>query len=100
LGDLYYEITKQPAYIKEYRLRDLQIVAGCFEKAEYVNMKDFVAAFNNLLSRGQIKYLILKLEEEKLIETIGSGRSTRYKLNNSINVERNITEQFVEQLSK
>ena len=33
LGDLYYEITKQPAYIKEYRLRDLQIVAGCFEKA-------------------------------------------------------------------
>ncbi|GHT44174.1 hypothetical protein AGMMS49965_19360 [Bacteroidia bacterium] len=100
LGDLYYEITKQPAYIKEYRLRDLQIVAGCFEKAEYVNMKDFVIAFNNLLSRGQIKYLILKLEEEKLIETIGSGRSTRYKIDNSINVERNITEQFVEQLAK
>ena len=30
LGDLYYEITRQPAYIKEYRVRDLQIIAGCF----------------------------------------------------------------------
>jgi ATP-dependent DNA helicase RecG len=100
LGDLYYEIAKQPAYIKEYRLRDLQIVANCFEAAEFVNMKDFVIAFNNQLSRGQIRYLILKLEEEKLINTIGKGRSTHYKLSNYINIERSISQQFVELLSK
>jgi ATP-dependent DNA helicase RecG len=100
LGDLYYEITKQPAYIKEYRLRDLQIVAGCFEKAKEVIMKDFVNAFNNQLSRGQIKYLILKLEEEKLIEQVGTGRTTLYRLNEDIDNTQNITSQFIERLSK
>lgn len=100
LGDLYYEVAKQPAYIKEYRARDLQIVAGCFEKAKEVIMKDFVVAFNNQLSRGQIKYLILKLEEEKLITQIGEGRTTRYRLNDNIDTKQNITIQFVELLSK
>ena len=58
LGDLYYEITKQPAYIKEYRIKDLQIIAGCFERAKEVSMKDFVDAFDKLLTREQIKILI------------------------------------------
>jgi DNA-binding PadR family transcriptional regulator len=100
LGDLYYEITKQPAYIKEYRLRDLQVVAGCFEKKKEVIMKDFVNAFNNQLSRGQIKYLILKLEEEKLIKQVGTGRTTLYRLNEKIDNIQNITSQFIERLSK
>ena len=36
LGDLYYEFAQEPAYIKEYRTRDLKIVAECFEKAAKV----------------------------------------------------------------
>jgi ATP-dependent DNA helicase RecG len=99
LGDLYYEIAKQPAYIKEYRIKDLQIVAGCFEKVKGVYMKDFVDAFNNQLSRGQIKYLILKLEEEKLIIKSGLGRWTQYCLDKSIDEEKNIAAQFIEKLS-
>jgi ATP-dependent DNA helicase RecG len=96
LGDLYYEIAKQPAYIKEYRVRDLQVIAGCFEKAKEVSMKDFVAAFENQLSRGQIKYLILKLEDDKLIEKKGGGRSIKYHLNSNINERGDIARQFVE----
>jgi ATP-dependent DNA helicase RecG len=94
LGDLYYEIAKQPAYIKEYRARDLQIVAGCFEKANEVSMKDFVSAFDNQLSRGQIKYLILKLEEEGLIIKEGIGRWSFYKLSDKIDNQQNILIQF------
>ncbi|MDR1896325.1 MAG: putative DNA binding domain-containing protein [Prevotellaceae bacterium] len=94
LGDLYYEIAKQPAYIKEYRLRDLQIVAGCFEKAEKVSMKEFVDAFENQLTRGQIKYLILKLEEEGLIVKEGLGRWAIYKLSGKIDIRQNILQQF------
>ncbi|GHT08064.1 hypothetical protein AGMMS49525_17260 [Bacteroidia bacterium] len=94
LGDLYYEITKQPAYIKEYRLRDLQIVAGCFEKAKEISMKDFVDAFENLLTRGQIKYLILKLEEDGLIVKEGLGRWAVYKLSEKIDIRQNILQQF------
>jgi hypothetical protein len=99
LGDLYYEIAKQPAYVKEYRVRDLQVIAGCFEDAKEVSMKDFVDAFGNQLSRGQIKYLILKLEEEKLIIKSGLGRWTQYCLVNSIDTRKNIVAQFIEKLS-
>jgi ATP-dependent DNA helicase RecG len=98
LGDLYYEITKQPAYIKEYRLKDLQIVAGCFEKAKEVSMKDFVEAFDNLLTREQIRYLISKLEDDLLISKDGNGRWTRYRVNQQINDYQNILEQFVSML--
>ena len=94
LGDLYYEIAKQPAYIKEYRAKDLQIVAGCFEKAKEVSMKEFVDIFDRQLSRGQIKYLILKLEEEGLIVKEGLGRWSVYKLSEKIDKEKNIMTQF------
>jgi ATP-dependent DNA helicase RecG len=101
LDDLYYEIAKQPAYIKEYRARDLQIVASCFEKAKEVYMKDFVDAFDNQLSRGQIKFLILKLEAGKLLTKIKAQKYTHYILNDEIiNVQHNIYTQFIEILSK
>ncbi|GHT39135.1 hypothetical protein FACS189437_01650 [Bacteroidia bacterium] len=94
LGDLYYEIAQQPAYIKEYRLRDLQIVAGYFEKVKEVSMKDFVDAFGNLLTREQIKSLVYKLENDGLIVTEGIGRWTIYKLADKIDNKQNILKQF------
>ena len=101
LGDLYYEIAKQPAYIKEYRARDLQIVAGCFEKAKEVSMKDFVEAFDNQLSREQVRHLITKLETEKLLIVIKAQKYTRYVLNHEIiNSNENIYNQFVKRLSE
>jgi hypothetical protein len=100
LGDLYYEITRQPAYIKEYRLRDLQIVAGCFEKKKEVFMKDFVDAFHNQLSRAQVKFLILKLETDKLLTKIKAQKYTHYILNEKMSMQRNVYEQFVENLSE
>ena len=94
LGDLYYEIAKQPAYIKDYRAKDLQIVAGCFEKTTEVSMKEFVNAFDNLLTREQIKTLIYKLENEGLIITSGKGRWTIYKLSEKIDDRQSIFKQF------
>jgi ATP-dependent DNA helicase RecG len=94
LGDLYYEFAEQPAYIKEYRVNDLQIVAGCFDKAKEVSMKDFVKAFDNLLTREQIKSLIYKLENDGLIITKGQGRWTIYKLSEKIDAGQNILKQF------
>ena len=102
LGDLYYEITRQPAYIKEYRVRDLQIVAGCFEKATDISMKNFVDAFDNLLTREQVKTLIYKLEEEGLVIKKGGGRSVKYNLEKNIkkeHKENNVFRHFIEILS-
>lgn len=100
LGDLYYEIAQQPAYIKEYRVRDLQIIAGCFEKTEKVSMKDFVEAFDKLLTREQIRYLISKLEDDKLIERKGGGRSIKYSLSEGNTKVKGIFGHFMAELSK
>jgi ATP-dependent DNA helicase RecG len=100
LGDLYYEIIKQPAYIKEYRVLDLHIIAKCFDKTKEVSMKEFVDAFGNLLSREQIRYLVSKLEKEKLIERKGGGRSVKYNLGDGFNVEQSIVEQFIDRVSQ
>ena len=94
LGDMYYEIAQQSAYIKDYRTIDLQIVARCFEKAKEVSMKDFVEAFDKLLTREQIRYLISKIEEDSLISKEGNGRWTKYFVNQRIDNKRNIFEQF------
>ena len=61
-------------------------------------MKIFVDAFGKLLSRGQIKYLIIKLENDKLIEHTGTGRNTLYCLNKGIDTKQDIIVQFVEHL--
>jgi hypothetical protein len=74
-------------------------VAGCFEKTKGVLMKNFVEAFENLLTREQIKSLIYKLEGEKLVEKTGGGRSIKYILNKTLHLESNIFEQFTEELS-
>ena len=98
LGDLYYEIAKQPAYIKEYRVRDLQIIASCFEKFKEVSMRNFVEAFENQLTRGQIKYIISKLENEMLIKKMGGGRSIKYQINKKVEENKNITQVFIESI--
>jgi len=100
LGDLYYEIAKQSAYIKEYRVKDLQIVASCFERAKEVSMKDFVNAFDNQLSREQVRYLVSKLEENQLIERLGRGRSIKYRLNKNKDIKKTVFEYFNEKLSE
>jgi len=100
LSDLYYEITKQPAYIKDYRVSDLQIVADCFEKSKEVSMKNFVDAFDEILTREQIKALIYKLESEELLTKIKAQKYTRYMLNNKkIDIQQDIYRQIIEQLS-
>jgi hypothetical protein len=79
----------------------LQIVAGCFEKKKEVSMKSFVEAFGNLLTREQIKSLIYKLEDEKLLIKIKANKYTHYILNKeNIDIQYNIYGQFIEKLSE
>ena len=71
-----------------------------FKEAKEVSMKDFVDAFNNQLTREQVKTLIYKLENERLIEKSGGGRSIKYTLNRIIHLESSIFEQFTTKLSQ
>ena len=100
LADLYYEIAQQPAYINDFRMVDIQIIAGCFEKAKEVSMKDFVDAFDKQLSREQVRYLVSKLEDNQLIERLGGGRSIKYHLNNNMDIEMTVFEYFNKKISQ
>ena len=57
-------------------------------------MKEFVDAFDSLLTREQIRYLVSKMEDDLLISKEGSGRWTKYSVNQRIDVGQNIFVQF------
>jgi len=64
-------------------------------------MKEFVDVFDNQLSREQVRYLISKLETEKLLTVIKAQKYTRYILNDEkIDFKENIFAQFVKILSE
>ena len=63
-------------------------MGGCFEKAKEVSMKDFVDTFDKLLTREQVKRLIYKLENEKLLLKIKAQKYTRYILNHYCPVKK------------
>ena len=63
-------------------------------------MKEFVNAFDSLLTREQVKTLIYKLEGENLIEKRGGGRSIKYSLSRKIFPEGNVYSQFSQRLSQ
>ena len=100
LGDLYYEISRQPAYIKDYRTIDLKTITKCFENEKEVSMMDFVEAFRNKLSREQVRYLVSKLEDNELIVRLGGGRSIKYQIGKNRDIEKTVFEYFNEKLSQ
>jgi hypothetical protein len=61
-------------------------------------MKNFVDAFDNLLTREQIKSLVYKLENDKLLVKSGGGRSIKYELFDGVDTEKSIIEQFMSKL--
>lgn len=81
LCDQYYDIAKQTAYIGGFRTRDLKIISECFDNKEEVFMKDFMNAFDSLLNRDQVRYIISKLEKKKLLLVTKAQKFTRYSLN-------------------
>jgi len=63
-------------------------------------MKEFVDAFESLLTREQVKTLIYKLENEKLLIKIKAQKYTRYAINvEEIDIQQDIYRQFIEKLS-
>ena len=62
-------------------------------------MKEFIGAFAGQLSREQVRYLITKLEAEKLLTVFKAQKYTRYLLNNDyIDSNENVYAQFVQRL--
>lgn len=80
LGEKYYEIAGTPSVVEGIRISDLEIIKQIYESAESAKMGDFVKAFDKRLTRPQVKYLIEKLEENKVLVKEGKAKGTKYKL--------------------
>ena len=62
-------------------------------------MKEFVEAFDKLLTREQVRHLISKLIKEKFLIIFKAQKYTKYILNNEIfNFDENIYYKFVESI--
>ncbi|WP_282042255.1 ATP-binding protein [Winogradskyella flava] len=80
----YYEFTDEKS--KYYNLiepTDSEVftkIIGFLTQEEFAQMKDFASLFERKLSRRQVKARVEKLVKDKMIEQIGVGKSTKYKL--------------------
>ena len=81
LGNAYFDIAQTEDEIAGYRPIYISMIADSFEKNEYISMKDFTEIFDNKLKRTQVRYMIEKLVNDKILSTIGEGKSTKYELN-------------------
>ena len=81
LGNAYFDIAQTEDEIAGYRPIYISMIADSFAKNEYISMKDFTEMFENKLKRTQVRYMIEKLVNDKILSTIGEGKSTKYELN-------------------
>ncbi|RZJ88780.1 MAG: AAA family ATPase [Chryseobacterium sp.] len=86
LGEDYQTLVAAPLLIGSYRALELTTLIEALSTDKEVRIGSIVNAFNGKLTREQVKYLVEKLVEDKVIERVGTANRTTY----------NIQEQFKE----
>jgi len=81
LNDEYYELAKVIAQIGKYSISEIKVISECFYQFEKPKMGDFEKAFQGLAERNQIKYIIEKLVDDKILVVEGVKKGTKYILN-------------------
>lgn len=77
LNDEYYELKNSKSEVAGFRINDLLIVYSVVSENGIAKMGDFVKAFDNDLTRDQVRYLIEQLTDRALTK-YGEGRTTEY----------------------
>ncbi|WP_295793965.1 ATP-binding protein [Mucilaginibacter sp.] len=85
LGNTYQELTKQPLKIGNYIVKELEIILETFKKEDKVKMGTFVNSFEGGLKREQVKFLVEKLLDDKVLEKSGEGAATKYTISSKFN---------------
>jgi ATP-dependent DNA helicase RecG len=91
LSDAYFKIKEKPAEIDGFRLIDLERALKVLQSNKTPKMGDFIRAFENDLTRDQVRYLIDKLTDV-VFDKKGSGKGTYYQLKEGVIDLNNITD--------
>lgn len=83
LGRLYEDLLDQTSRIGNYVITEVQTIVSILVKQPDARMGDFVRAFEGKSNRSQVKYLVDKLLNDKVVEKTGKGKATRYQLGKS-----------------
>lgn len=82
LADEYEQLTKTEQKIgSKYVVREVERVVTALQ-GKTLKIGDLEERLTGSLNRNQIKYLVNKLFTDKVVTAEGSGRGTRYKLDN------------------
>lgn len=80
LGEDYQALVAAPLFIGAYRALELRTIITSLSLDKEQRIGVIVNAFNEKLSREQVKYLVEKLIDDKVIEKSGTGNTTAYKI--------------------
>jgi len=102
LSSEYYDLVenKIKPEVHGYQSQYLLVISEYFENNNTAKMGDFVNLFIDKLNRGQVKYMIDKVVEDKVLNSEGSGRGTKYFLADTIDKEKEIFKQVINQLNE
>lgn len=80
LGEPYQSLIKQPANIGPYVTSEVKNLVDVFDNADNVKIGAIVSAFDGVLSRDQVRYLVERLIADEIIDSEGKGFGTMYHI--------------------
>ncbi|MFF5384323.1 ATP-binding protein [Pedobacter suwonensis] len=80
LGEDYQALSAAPLLIGTYGASELSTIIKALSPDKGIRIGTIVGAFNEKLTREQVKYLIEKLVDDKVIERAGTANTTTYKI--------------------
>lgn len=100
LGEGYQTFVAAPVLVGNYRALELTIIIKALSPDKEVRIGAIVGAFSGKLTREQVKYLIEKLVDDKVIERAGTANTTTYKIGGQFRNSKDQLREIEEYLNK
>ncbi|RZJ90847.1 MAG: AAA family ATPase [Chryseobacterium sp.] len=100
LGEDYQALVAAPLLIGSYRAMELRTIITALAPDKEERIGAILKAFNEKLTREQVKYLVEKLVEDKVIEKTGAGNTTSYRIDKHFKDSKDQIKEIEEHLNK
>jgi len=89
LGKLYQDLINIPLKVGNYTTTEVATVIGLLAKRGITRMGEIVEGFSGRLTRDQVKFLVEKLVQDKIINKMGKGNTTGYFISGQFDIKDN-----------
>ena len=100
LGAEYQALITIPLLMGSYAAEEVTTILKVLQQDKKVKMGALVESFSGRLTREQVKYLVEKLVDDKVIERSGTGNTTMYKIHAQFKDSKDKTKEIEEYLEK